>query len=120
MSPELTVALPPPEVSLPHTRLPPTSVVSFPPPVYPVQFQLDKRTPPWAMTPPWNVEVALGEVIESADAWRGPVKEEEAEEDTFKFCVELKLPPVSVIQLEEERPALDTPPAYVDVPMPRE
>ena len=72
------------------------------------------------MTPPWNVEVAVAEVTASADAWIGPVKEEEAAEDTFRFWVELKLPPVRVIPLEEERPAVAIPPAYVDVPMPRE
>ena len=120
MSPALTPAPPPPEVSLPHTMLPPASVVNFPPPVYPVQFQLESRTPPWAITPPWKVEVALVEVMASADAWIGPVKEEEAAEDTFRFWVELKLPPVNVMPLEEERPAVDTPPACVDVPMPRE
>ena len=65
-----------------------------------------------------NVEVAVPLVMFNTDASSGPVNEEDPVEETRRFWVELKLPPVKVNPLDEDRPAVCIPPAKVDVPIP--
>ena len=64
------------------------------------------KQPPESAIPLANVEVAVPLVIFNTDASSGPVNEEEAEEETRRFWVELKLPPVKVNPLDEDRPAV--------------